>query len=381
MAKLDRARITGFLAALPLIGGMTLQRRQAAGPGLALLSFFGGLAVGILIGALTLIAAGVPADDLLDELVVQVFLTSDGLAQTVVLATPLLLAGLSSAVASRIRFWNIGIEGQLWMGAIAAAGVALFHIGPEPLRLPLMMLAACIAGACWIALPLFLKLRLGVSEIVLTLMLSNVAYLVMQHLLFGAWQDPSGSFPISPRFDDAATLPGLGWGDVHAGIVIALIAGLTLWVLMERTRAGFHANAIGLNPVAARAAGIPVAATVVLFVLLSGALSGLAGGVIVAGTEHRLTQFIGINMTFSGIVIAFLARFNALGTIVAALAIAGIYNAGGTLKVFYSVSDGVVVLVEGAVLMCVLIGQFFSAYRIEFARAPAAPDAAEGEAA
>ena len=356
-----------------MLDRITLERRQAVGLGGEVGAYLGGLAGGLAIAAIVLVVAGVPANALAQELLVQVFLTSGGLAQTVTIAIPLILAGLASALAMRVRFWNIGIEGQLWLGAIGASGVALFDVGPEPLRLPLMLAAAALLGAGWIGVPLFFRLRLGTSEIVLTLLLSNVAYLLLQHLVFGPWQDPANSFPVSSAFDPPEQLSRLGFGNVHAGLAVALVAAVVAWIVVGRTRLGFSAAAGGGNPVAARAAGLPIGATIAAMVLLSGALAGLAGAVTIAGSEYRLTQYVGINATFSGIVIAFLARFHPLGVVAAALALAGLYNAGATLKVFYGLSDAVVVLIQGIVLMSVLVAQFFSTYRIAIAPRSVAP--------
>lgn len=356
-----------------MLDRISLERRQAVGFGREVGAYLGGLALGLAIAAAVLVAAGVPASALAQELLVQVFLTGGGLAQTATLAIPLVLAGLASALAMRVRFWNIGIEGQLWLGAIGASGVALFDIGPEAVRLPLMLVAAAACGAAWIGIPLFFRLKLGTSEIVLTLLMSNVAFLMLQHLVFGPWQDPANSFPVSASFEAAERFARLGFGNVHAGLILAVAAAVLAAILVGRTRLGFAAAAVGGNPLAARAAGLPVGATIAAMVLMSGALAGLAGAVAVAGTEYRLTQYVGLNATFSGIVIAFLARFHPLGVVVAAVALAGLYNAGATLKVFYGLSDAVVVLIQGIVLTTVLVAQFFATYRVALAgrRAPA----------
>ncbi|RMX04929.1 ABC transporter permease [Corticibacter populi] len=348
-----------------------LQRRLAVSTPRAVLTFTGGLLVGIVLGLLLLMAVGVPAQALFDDLVVQVFLRQQGLAQTLTLSVPLVLAGLASAVAMRLKFWNIGIEGQLWLGAIGATAVALHGFGPPVLRLPLMLLAAALCGAAWIALPLLLRLRLQVSELVVTLLMSNIAYLLLQHLLFGAWRDPANSFPVSPRIGPEGRLALLGMGNLHSGIVVALLAALLVAALLERSRAGFHANAIGANAQVARAAGIPVTATLAGMVLLSGALAGLAGGIIVSGTEYRLTQNIGWNMTFSGIVVAFIARLKPLWVVPVAFVLGGLYNAGGTLKVFYGLSEAVVLLLQGVILMSLLVCLFFAHFRIDARKEPA----------
>ena len=347
-----------------MLDRLTLERRAVVPPALAAASFAGSLAIGLLLSALVLVFAGVPATLLAEELVVQVFFTADGLAQTVTTAIPLVLVGLCTAMAFRVGFWNIGIEGQLWLGAIAATALSVHDVGPPGLRLPLMLLASALAGAVWIGIPLVLKLRLGVSEIVVSLLLSNVAFLLLQHVLFGALRDPGANFPVSPPFGLEERLGQLGWGRTHFGLAMALLAALLTAVLVRATRPGFYAKVVGAGPDAARTAGLPVVATVAGFVLLSGALAGLAGGIIVTGTEYRLTQFVGLNATFSGIVVATLARLDPLGVVIAAFFVAGLYVAGGTLKVFYGVSEGIVVLIQGILLLTLLVGQFAATYRV-----------------
>ncbi|WP_224419787.1 MULTISPECIES: hypothetical protein [unclassified Modicisalibacter] len=347
---------------------LTLERRQQVSTLRSTTTYVLGLLVGLAGGLLVLLAAGAPASTLLDDLVIQVFFSAMGLAQTLTLAVPLILVGLSATAAMRLRFWNVGIEGQLWLGAIGATLVAIHDVGSDALRLPIMLIVSALAGAAWIAIPLIMKLKAGVNELVVTLLLSNVAYLLLQHLLFGAWKDPVNSFPVSPRYDANEQLASLGFGNLHSGLYIALGITLLMAILVQKSRTGFYVDVIGHNRPAALATGIPVTATVTLMILLSGALAGLAGGLIVTGVEHRLTQTIGINTTFSGIVIAFVARFHPLAVLPTAIVLAGIYNAGGTLKVFYGIPDAIVVLIQGIVLLTLLMIQFFRGYRVSLLR-------------
>lgn len=343
---------------------LVLERLQAVSPGRSAAVFAGSVTVALALSAFVLIAAGVPAGNLVDEVIVQVFLTADGLAQTVTTAIPLLLVGLSVAAAFRLGFWNIGMEGQLWVGAIAGTAVAVADLGPPELRLAVILLASAIGGAAAIAVPLVLKMRFGVSEVVVSLLLSNICYLLLQHLLFGALRDPAANFPLSPVFDEVERLALIGFGKVHGGLWIALFVAAAAALVVHGSRAGFYARAVGANAAVARAVGLPVAATLVGWVLASGALSGLAGGLIITGTEYRLTQFVGLNMTFSGILVAMLARLDPIGCVAAAFFVAGLYVAGGTLKVFYGVSEGVVLTIQGLFLMTLIVGRFFSTYRI-----------------
>ena len=353
---------------LDALGQITLVRRQSVSGTLRAVSFIGGLGTGFLITFIVLVISGIEPELIFDEFVVHVFFDPQGLAQTTTRAIPLILVGLGAAAAMKLRFWNIGIEGQVWAGAIAATGVALYDFGPESIRLVLMLLAAVLAGAAWIAIPVFFKVRYSVNEIIMTLLMAYVIFQVVQHLLFGPWQDPSASFPVSPHFDAAERLSRIGWGAVHTGLWIALTCGALMWVLLERSKFGYCATAVGNNQLAAKATGLPVLATIIVAVLLSGGLSGLAGGVLAAGAEYRLTQFIGHGYTFSGIVIAFLARFRPALVVVVAFLVGGVYVAGDTLKVFYGLPQAIVVLIEGTILLSLLVWEFVSHYRIELVR-------------
>lgn len=355
-----------------MLDAVSLERRQLVPRTLAAMVFVGSVATALSISALVLVAAGVPASALAEELIVQVFLTADGLAQTLTGAIPLVLVGLAAVAAFRLGFWNIGLEGQLWVGAIAATAAAVGDTGPPGIRLAVMLLLAFAAGMAWVVLPLALKLRIGVSEVVVTLMLTSIAYLLLQHVLFGPLRDAATNFPVSSQLDAGERLVTLGWGKLHTGLWVAVAAAASVAVLTQGTRLGFYARVIGSGPTVALAAGLPVAATSACFVLLSGGLAGLAGGVIVAGTEYRLTQFVGTNATFSGIVVAVLARLDPLAVLPAAFLVAGLYVAGATLKVFYGISEGVVLLIQGIVLMTLLVGQFFATFRIDFRRSAAA---------
>ncbi|MEM8731494.1 MAG: ABC transporter permease [Pseudomonadota bacterium] len=350
-----------------MLDAVTLERRQGAGPLRHGLAYLGALAAGVGLSLMVLVAAGVPTGALFEELVVQVFLSPAGLARTVTLATPMMLAALAAALCLRLKFWNIGIEGQLWLGAICATAVALADIG-GPFKLALMMLSAMLGGAIWILPAVLLKRSLGVSEVIITLLMSNIAFLFLQHLLFGPFGDPTFNFPTSPVFDDSEKLARFGWGDVNGGLILALVAVAVATVALNALRFGFAARFVGDNPRAARALGFPVTRVLMISVLAGGAMAGLAGGVIVAGTEFRLSQAVGLNMTFNGIVIAALAWNAPLWIPLVSLFIAGLNVAGASLKVFYGVSEGIVLIAQGLILLSLVSGQFVTQFRVRVAR-------------
>ena len=330
-------------------------------------TFVGGIALGLLIAFGILVANGVTAGQIVNEFVVYVFLDLNGLAQVVTASTPLVLVGLASAVALKLRFWNIGVEGQMWLGCIAATGIAIFDIGPDYLRLPLMFVAAAGAGALWVGIPAFFKLRFRVNEIITSLLLTYVAYKLVEHLLFGAWHDPGSAFPNSRHYDvETERLARLGWGSSHTGIWIVAGASVLLWFIMTRSRIGFFMDAIGANVNAARAAGIPVMLTTAVAVGMSGGLAGVAGAGLAAGQEYRMTLFIAGGYTFSGIVIAFIGRFRPIPVVITAFVVGGVYTAGDTLMVFYQLPRAITTLIEAVILLSFVVVEFFSRYHITF---------------
>lgn len=346
---------------------VTLERRAGTSAALGAAAFAGAIVLSAALSVAVLVAAGVPTGALFQELVVQVFLTRGGLARTLTMATPMVLGALSATLCLRQKFWNIGIEGQLLMGAILATALSLHDIG-GPFRLPLMMAASALGGALWILGPVLLKLKLGLSEVIVTLLMSNIAFLFLQHLLFGPFGDPSRNFPTSPVFDEAERLARLGLGDVNTGLFIALAAIAAAALMTHRLRFGFASRLAGDNPRAARVLGYDTNRILLVSILLGGAAAGLAGGVIVAGTEYRLTQTVGLNMTFNGIVIAALARNEPLRIPIASFFIAGLAVAGSSLKVFYGVSEGVVLVIQGIVLLTLVSAQFLTTFRVAITR-------------
>ena len=324
-----------------------LEVRQDASVGLHLTALAISIAIGIVISLALIVGSGVNISNIFEEAIVLTFLDSAGLANVMLEWGPLILVGLAASVAFSVQFWNIGIEGQVTFGAVGAAAIAISDAGPAEGRIVLMCLAAIAAGALWVAVPLFLKLRLGVNEIISTLMLNYVAGLFVLNQLFGAWQDPVDHYHHTEKFGAAERLPQIGWGQVEIGLFLALGLALAVWVLMQRSRFGAYTKFVGSNPNMALAAGIPVVLVVVAAVGLSGALSGFAGFVLSSGQEYRLTPFLTIGFGFSGIVIAFLARNNALGVIVVSFLMAGLFVSGDSLQVFYGLPAAMVGLIPG----------------------------------
>ena len=248
-----------------------------------------GFLVGCAASALILIVSGVGPSDLAHEFIISIFSSSKSMSAVAVRAAPLLLAGLSASVALRVRFWNIGIEGQMIFGSIAATAVVVYGIGPEPLRIFTMAIFAAVGGAAWIIVPAVLRLRLGINEIISTLLLNYVAFDFLLHLLYGPWKDPSSNFPHSTPFGPSERLGLLGWESVTYSAPLAIGLSVVCWWLLNVSRFGFFTRFAQSNPRMAVAAGLPLGSVLLGSALLSGALSGIAGLVVSAGLEYRLT--------------------------------------------------------------------------------------------
>ena len=239
------------------------------------------------------------------------------LSETVV-AIPLMLAGLAVSPAFRMKLWNIGAEGQLYMGAFAASGIALAWGDMSSwVLLPLMLLAGFAAGAVWGGIPGFLRAYWQVNETITTLMLNYVAIFWVSYLVFGPWKDPAGmGFPLSARFSLNAYLPVLGTTRVHLGLIIAIIIALLLYVILNYTRWGYEIRISGESQEAARYAGINVTRNIILVMLISGGIAGITGMIEVSGITHRLQQEYPVMDT--PIIVAWLARLNPFAIILVA---------------------------------------------------------------
>jgi ABC-type uncharacterized transport system permease subunit len=327
-----------------------------------------GMAAGCGVAALILVASGVGFADLATEFVFNVFSSRQNFSAVLVQTAPLLIVGLSAAVAFRVRFWNIGIEGQMIFGSIAATAIAISNAGPEWLRLVLMILAAAIAGMAWIVVPVLLKLRLGLNEIISTLLLNYVAFNFLLHLLYGGWRDPQSGFPNSELFDSVERLPGLGWENLTLSLPLAILLAVVCWWYLNVSRIGFFTKFANANPSMARAAGIPLTAVILGSALLSGALSGIAGFAVSAGIEYRMTQSFFVGYGFSGILIAFIARNNPVGAIAIAFFMAVLFVAGQSMQVFYQIPGSMVQLIQAIVVICVAGSEFFLRHRIRLIR-------------
>jgi simple sugar transport system permease protein len=349
-------------------GRFNLEIRQHVSPLRQTLVLLGGLVVGLAATALVLMAAGVSLKGIYEEFILSIFSSSMSVSAVLVQASPLLIVGLSAVVAFRVRFWNIGIEGQMIFGSIFATFVAIHNVGPEALRLPLMLVAAVLGGMLWILIPALLRLRLGINEIISTLLLNYVAFNFLLYLLYGPWKDPVSSFPSSEQYEAMERLPLLGWANLTWALPVALILAVVIWWLLNVSRFGFYARFVDANPKMAAAVGVPIVTVTLASALLSGGISGIGGFVVSAGIEGRMTQSFFLGYTFSGILIAFLARNNPLIAILVAAFVGVLFVAGQSLQVFYQIPGAMVQLIQAIIVISVAASEFFVRHRVHWVR-------------
>ncbi|MHB1064348.1 MAG: ABC transporter permease, partial [Georgenia sp.] len=252
--------------------------------------------------------------------------------ETLVFSVPLILAGLGLAVGFRAGLFNIGGQGQIVIGGVFGAFIGFTFDLPVVLHVTLAAIGAALGGALWAAIAGFLKARTGANEVIVTIMLNNIAvYLIGYLLTTQAFRLPGSPFPKSPDIPtDSATYPLLLGGGfrLHAGFLLAIAATIFVWWLLERSTLGFEIRAAGANPHAARTAGISVDRVIVLTMVISGALAGLAGSAQVLGTEKALTAGVAASYGFDAITVALLGRSRPVGTFFAGLLFGGL-KAGG----------------------------------------------------
>ncbi len=292
-------------------------------------------------------------------------------SETLTRATPLMLTGLSAAVAFRARLWNIGAEGQLYAGALAAVAVGGLHGGsgfdvPAAVLFPAMLGAAVLAGAVLLLVPTVLRTRFGVDEVVTTLLLNFIVLLFVSMMLDGPMKDPTAlGWPQSVALRDDLQLDRLiARTRVHTGLVYAGVLAAMLAFVMRKTTFGFEVRAVGASARAAAFVGVPVARTMAVVALISGGLAGLAGAIEVAGRTGYVTLDMSPGYGYSGIVIAMLAGLNPLGVLVAALFVAGVLVGADSMSRGVAVPTYIADVIVAVSLVSMLVATLFVRYRL-----------------
>ncbi len=316
-----------------------------------------------------IVAAGAEVFPAYGALFAGAFGSTFNTVETVVKAAPMVFTGLAVAVAFRARFWNIGAEGQLLAGAMAAAFIGGLEGFPAWALAPSMIVAGAIAGGLWASVPATLKVRYQVDDVVATLMLNFVMFYAMMALLDGPWKDPLSGYPDSPDIRMDAEFPILiERTRLHLGVALAIVCTVIVWVLMTRTTLGFAIRAVGENARAAAHAGISVNRVVFVTAVISGGLAGLAGVGEVAGMHYQVMASLSPGYGYTGIVIAMLARLNPLGVVPSALFFAAVATGAETMSRKTGVPVFLADIIQGASLVCMLVALLFANFRVRVQR-------------
>lgn len=338
-----------------------LQRLPSAHPGVALGARIAAIALALIFAGVVLAVAGRNPLSLGMEVIDASFGSSFGMEDLGLLVIPLILTGLSVTVAQQIGAWNIGAEGQFYAGAFAATAVGLFIPLPDGLSLVAMFIAGAIGGLIWILIPTLARAYANVSELITTLLLNFVAILLVYYVSTDAWRERGGvANSATPRIP--AEMPEF-WGLVHWGLPIAVILAIIAALIFNFTKWGYEIRLIGSNPSAGRYAGIASRRYLILVMLASGAIAGVAGMLEIAGTVHRLQGGISNNYGYLGIMVAVLARGSSVGVIFSGALMAFILNSGIILQT-EGLTTSAVLAMTGLILFLTAIGDELAHYRI-----------------
>ncbi|HLF90759.1 MAG TPA: ABC transporter permease [Anaerolineales bacterium] len=305
------------------------------------------------------------------------------ISDTLVKATPLIMVGLACAIAFKMKLWNIGAEGQFYLGAFFASLVVLIPVvppeTPKVIVIGLMIIMGMIGGALWGFIPGFLKARYNVNEIITTLMLNYIAIYWNNFWIFDQWSD--AGFQMTPQFDKSAWLPRLAdyarevkafsGITLHLGVVFGVVAAVILWWIMDRSKWGYEIKLIGDNPNAARYAGLNIARNIILVMMLSGALAGLAGMSEISGVVHRLQERISPGYGFTGIIVAWLAKLNPFAVILVSILFGALIVAGREIQ-----PSGLSNLLQGIILFFIISSDVLLRYKIRVVRSTPETEAA-----
>jgi len=350
---------------------LRLEPRTSQPRWLNLLVSLGAVVVALLLGGVVLKLAGGEPMRAYSFMLKAAFGDAGVFSDTIVKATPLILVGLACTIAFSMKLWNIGAEGQFFLGAFGASAVVLTPLLPPEsspwIMIPAMMVAGMIAGALWGFIPGFLKARFNVNEIISSLMLNYVAVNWNNFFIYAVWTE--GGFQMTHKFPPSAWLPRLAdyasqypplrGLTAHLGLMFGLVAAGIIWWILYRAKWGYEIRLIGDNPRSARYAGMNIARNTVLVMMVSGALAGLAGMSEVSGVVHRLQGAISPGYGFSGIIVAWLAKLNPIAVIPVAVLFGALIQAGREIQ-----PSGVPKMIQGIVLVCLIASDLLLRYRV-----------------
>lgn len=286
--------------------------------------------------------------------------------ETIIKGIPLIITSLGIMIAFRMKFWNIGAEGQILMGAFGASFVALKLTElPSFIMIPAMILAALLCGGMWALIPAYLKVKFETNETIITLMLNYVAIKWITYLQYGPWKDPNAlGFPKIPNFVENALLPKV-FG-IHIGWIIALILVVLVYIFLHYSKPGFEINVVGESKETAKYAGMSVKRITIGSLMLSGAICGLAGMIEATGVNGTLSVSLSAGYGYTAIITAWLSGLKAIIIVPVSLLFALLLQGGSFIQSAYGISGSSAEILQSLILFFVLASEFFIEYRIHF---------------
>lgn len=321
--------------------------------------------IALVLGCFVFLLCGVSPIQAYAEIVKGAFGKMTGIRQTAKIMIPLLGTALALAPCFKMKYWNIGAEGQITMGAIGAAFFAInFHDKlPGAVLLVVMALAGMILGGLWSAVPAFFKSKWGTNETMFTLMLNYIAIGIVAWLQGGPWEGKEGS-QIVPNFASNAILPKIG--GIYCGWIIVLALVFFMYFYMNRTKHGYEIAVLGDSENTARYAGMDVTKVIVRTALISGAISGLVGFMLASGANQTIYSGIAANNGFTAITVAWLSQLNPFAMVLISALLAGLSKGSSSLKTAMGVPGSISDIITGIILLCLLGCEFFINYRLVF---------------
>ena len=286
--------------------------------------------------------------------------------QTIINAIPLLISALGVSIAFKMKFWNIGGEGQIMMGAFGAALVALkFPDMSKPILLIIMLLSAIIFGGIWAFIPSFFRVNWKTNETITTLMMNYIALKFVTYLQYGPWKDKKAfGFPKIPNFSDNATLPDI-FG-IHIGWIIAIIIAILVYIYLNYTKKGYEISVIGESENTAIYSGINIKKTALEALFLSGAICGVAGFIQSSAVSHTLSVEITGGAGNTAIIVAWLANLNAIAMILVSILFAALLTGGSFIQTAFGIPQSAALILQSTILLFVLGSEFFIRFKVKF---------------
>lgn len=320
----------------------------------------------LVISALLIVACGANPVEAAGLFVKGIFGTKSSFAEIFVKACPLILTGLGCAVAFRTGFFNIGAEGQFYVGALAATMVALgLPQVPGVVRIVLCFVAAFVCGGLWALIAAVFKTRFNISEIIVTIMLNYIVINFLGYAVRSFLMDPAGNVPQSAKIDQAVQLPNLITSTrFHAGIVLAFVLAAVVWFLMEKTTVGYELKAVGLNPRAAACNGVPVVRSIISSAFLSGGLAAIAGSIEVLAIQKKLMEGISADCGYTAVLIALVAFNRPLGVVAVAILYAAMEVGASSMQRQLGVPSAIVSILIGVVVVLILAKEMLRLYNL-----------------